>query len=358
VDEVHAALARFLRRHAVGRATPLLAAVSGGGDSLALLHALLALGQRVDACHVHHGLRGAEADGDLGFVRERARSLGVRCFASHVDATRDARGGRAGESPEGRARRLRYGELERVRAGEGYGWVVTAHSLDDQAETLLLRATRGTGPAGLAGIAPRDAERRLLRPLLEVRRSELRNYLKVRGLDWREDTTNADRSMPRNRLRAEVLPVLEELNPRALERLAALADASRATERWLAEEVESRLADLVRAGDGGLWLDRSALLAEPVPLRRRLLLALLRRFALGDRSTQRHLLRLESFLRVPDRPDAANGRGARGGRRLSLPRGMTLVLQGRSAWLGPAAQWRGGARRARRSAHAARVARR
>src|SRR5215510_11736256 len=173
---VHRELGRFLRAHGVARTSPVLVAVSGGADSIALLHALLALGQRVGAAHVHHGLRGAEADRDEAFVAGECRALGVPFRAARVDARQ-----RDGDSPEARARRLRYRALESLRAAGGFAHLATAHQKDDQAETVLLRALRGTGPAGLAAIRPALDGRRVLRPLLELRRAELAAYLAERG---------------------------------------------------------------------------------------------------------------------------------------------------------------------------------
>lgn len=297
----------------------MLVASSGGGDSVALLHALTCLGQRVASCHVHHGTRGAEADADLRFARQRATALGVPFFSARVDAAR-----RDGDSPEARARRLRYAALERIRSAHGYDWVGTAHTQDDQAETLLLRAVRGSDVAGLAGIASLDVGRRLLRPLLEVRRQDLRDYLRARGIPWREDSTNADRRVPRNRLRADVLPILEELAPGASGRLARLAVAARETEQLVADEVSRWFSAHARVGDAGLWLDRAALVALPGALRRRALVRALGLLGLGDRLSRAQLERLEAFV--------AEGQS---GRRWSLGSATLLVLDRQAVWFGP-----------------------
>ena len=161
-----------------------------------MLHALSALGQRIAAAHVHHGLRGESADLDLELVRERSACLGVPLLTAEVDARVPD-----GRSPAARARVLRYAALERLRAGPGFEFIVTGHTLDDQAETLLLRAIRGTSPGGLRGIAERaqtEADARVLRPLLGLRRTQLRNYLRARGLTWREDPGNIDAGVPRS----------------------------------------------------------------------------------------------------------------------------------------------------------------
>ena len=204
--------------------------------------------------------------------------------------------------------------------------MLTAHTLDDQAETLLLRALRGTHLAGLTGIAPRSDSRHLLRPLLAARRAELREYLRRRSLAWREDATNADPRVPRNLLRAEVLPLLERVHPGALPHLAALASAARDWREPLEREAEARLAAASREEDGGVWVDLEPLAAHPAAERRLVLVALLRRAGLGARVTRAHVERLERFLET-----------AHPGQALSLPLRRTLLRSTQRVWLGPAA---------------------
>jgi tRNA(Ile)-lysidine synthase len=321
LDPVHRALARFLRGEGVTRATPLLAAVSGGSDSVALLHALLALGQRVGVAHVHHGLRGAEADRELGFVESLAARLGVPFRAERVDARAPD-----GRSPEARARALRYAALERMRVAGGFACVLTAHHADDQAETVLLRALRGTGLGGLAAIQPvRDAGR-VLRPLLAVRRAELREYLERRGLAWQTDSSNASLAIPRNRLRAEVMPLLEGIAPGAVAHLAQLAAHAREAEDAARAELDALLEPALEAGEGGLWLEPAALGSLEGDRRRRLLLRFAARGGLAEQLTRAQLVRIEAFLR-----------NARAGQRISLPGGHALYRDRTRLWLGPAA---------------------
>ncbi len=320
VDRLHADIGDFWRRQRLPREAAVLVAVSGGADSMALLHALAARGQPCTAVHVHHGLRGAEADADARFVRERAAALGVPVHVVHVDAAR-----RDGRSPEARARELRYAALERQRRASGCDWIATAHTLDDQAETLLLRAVRGTGPAGLAGIEPLDPGRRLLRPLLGVRRAALRAYLRRRGLAWREDASNADRGVPRNRLRLDVLPVLEQVQPGAAERLAALAAAVRADVRESAPGVDALLRGAVSRADGGSWLALDALTGAAPALVRAVLLALWRARGPGLPLARRHVEALEQL---------ATSRAAAGAR--PVPGDWVVVRDADALWLGPA----------------------
>jgi tRNA(Ile)-lysidine synthase len=320
-DPVHVALARFLRAHAVSRLTPLLAAVSGGSDSIALLHALLAVGQRVGVAHVHHGLRGAEADREHAFVADLCRALGVPFHAARVDARRrDAR------SPEERARALRYAELERLRAEGGYAAIVTAHQQDDQAETVLLRALRGTGPAGLASIRPSLDGGRVLRPLLSLRRAELADYLARRGLAFATDSSNADRAIPRNRLRAEVVPILEAIAPAAVANLARLAELAQREAADAHAVVGAALDGAVERGEGGIWVDTAALAALGPDVRPRALAELAARAGVAWRSSRADHARIDAFLA-----------GGRAGQRLSLPGALALYRDRARLWLGPAA---------------------
>jgi tRNA(Ile)-lysidine synthase len=320
VDSIHARVSAFLRSHGIGREVSVLVAASAGPDSTALLRIVAALGQRSGAAHVHHGLRGPDADRDLEFVRRTACELGVPFFAEFVDALR-----RDSRSPEARARELRYAALERIRARRGFDVVATGHTIDDQAETVLLRAIRGASPAGLAGIAQTQAGGKVIRPLLSVRRAEIRAYLAERGFSWREDASNADLRVPRNRIRHEVLDRLEAAHPGAVRALARLADDAAHLGRWLETEAERALAGLRRTREGSLVLERKALLELPGPARVQAIATLLARAGLGDHVTRDQLRRLEGLILRP---------GVRG--RVSLPRGKLLVREGEQLWLGAA----------------------
>ena len=309
VSAIHVAVSDFLRDHEISRSNPVLVAVSAGADSVALLYALVALGQRVHVGHVHHGLR-SDADRDREFVAELADQLGLGFDCQRVDARK-----RAGESPEGRARELRYLALEEMRQTHGCVATATAHTLDDQAETVLLRQMRGATLSGLAGILPRCADRALIRPLLQVRRAALREYLQTHSYRWREDESNADWSIPRNRLRAQVLPALEEIYPDALAKIASLAAEAQESRR-----VEDRTADrlLLRAEHpGASGLDRTVLGGLEEGERILALREWLCRAGLATRITRQHLLRASRFsIEAP--------RGAS----LSLPGDHELVRSG------------------------------
>jgi len=220
---------RTIRKHALARVDArVLVALSGGADSVALTHLLIELQSTGDLAvaglaHFNHRLRGADADADEAFCHAMAASLGLPIEVGRADVRQAAR--EAGRSIEDAARELRYAFLEaaadRLRADA----IAVAHSLDDQAETFLLRLVRGSGSRGLAAILPRAG--RVIRPLLEIARADLRSYVVERGLTFREDPTNRDVSIPRNRVRHELITYLErEFNPginRVLAREAALA---------------------------------------------------------------------------------------------------------------------------------------
>jgi tRNA(Ile)-lysidine synthase len=191
----------------------VLLAVSGGADSVALLRAMAALktcgAGRLYVAHFNHKLR-EEAEDDKQFVMDLCELLGVGCKLGCGNIARMA--AEAGEGIEAAARRARRHFLQKVAGEVGARFVVTAHTADDQAETILHRIVRGTGIAGLAGIARsrRLGHATLLRPLLSVRRSELREYLDNIGQSFREDSSNADRRFTRNRIRHELLPLLAQ----------------------------------------------------------------------------------------------------------------------------------------------------
>ena len=239
---------------------PGVAAVSGGADSVAMLRALaevLPAGGLVVA-HLNHRLRGAESDADADFVAALLPTRPYRTEAVDVAAV-----AAEGENMEAAARRLRYAFLTRVAAETGAAWVATAHTLDDQAETVLHRLVRGAGLRGLRGIAvARDLAPgiRLIRPLLTVSRAAIVGYLDAIGQSWREDTSNRDTAFTRNRIRHDLLPLLRTFNPGVA--LALSRTAEQAGEAFAAIEAEAAellaRAERPRAGRCCI-LDRAAL---------------------------------------------------------------------------------------------------
>jgi tRNA(Ile)-lysidine synthase len=207
----------------------IAAAVSGGADSVALLTLLAELrselGIVVSAVHFNHKLRGKAADADENFVTALAEKFGVTLHVGRADVAGKAKREKA--NLEDAARRARYGFFERLAAQGVVEVIATAHSMDDQAETVLAHILRGTGIAGLSGIHP--VAGRVARPLLGFRRAELRKYLRTKRQKWREDATNRDTARTRARMRKKLLPLLaKQFNRAVVEHLAGLAERARA----------------------------------------------------------------------------------------------------------------------------------
>ena len=202
------------------RGGKVLCAVSGGADSMCLLHLAWSMaeagGFQVAAAHYHHGMRGAAADADAAFVETFCKERNIPCVVERGDVYGQAQ--RLGLGVEETGRQLRYEFLRRTAEELGCNRIATAHNADDNLETLLLHLVRGAGLHGLAGIPPRRGE--IVRPLLTTSRLDIEAYLAEHGLTHVEDCTNADESYARNRIRRQVVPVLRQLNPRLTESAA------------------------------------------------------------------------------------------------------------------------------------------
>jgi tRNA(Ile)-lysidine synthase len=263
----------------------LAVGLSGGADSVALLRALAErsreLGLVLHAAHLHHGLRGEEADGDLAFARAFAAELGLPFHEAKVDAGAAAK--ENAETIEEAARRLRYGWFRQLMASGEVEAVATAHTRDDQAETVLAKFLRGAWTEGLSGIHPviEFPEGRILRPLLSTTRDEVEAYLASLGQGWREDSSNRHLTFTRNRIRHELLPLLEGWNPQLREHLAQMSSLARDEEAWWQAEL-ARLGTQIllhgrpirgggRASGDGLALDVTRLAQLAPALQRRLL---------------------------------------------------------------------------------------
>ena len=201
----------------------VIVALSGGADSVTLLHVLCGLRDAADltvaAVHVHHGLRGADADADEALCRRLCEQWDVPLSVHHIDVAAEAAS--AHETIEQTGRRLRYACLER-EADKQNAKIATAHTASDQAETVLLHLTRGCGLHGLCGIPPRRGG--VIRPLLTCSREQVEAYCAAQGLAFATDATNADVTYARNRVRHRVLPELTEINPRVGEALCRLSE--------------------------------------------------------------------------------------------------------------------------------------
>jgi tRNA(Ile)-lysidine synthase len=256
-------------------------AVSGGADSLALLHLMLPICQAADVdvhvLHLNHKLRGRASDADQRFVEGMARAYGVGCVAARaapraLPGAADRRNGNPSLEMWARATRLAF--FRQCVTELRLDAIATAHHADDVAETLMLRLARGAGMAGLAGIRPRSVLRAtdagtlvFIRPLLACTRSQLRAWLRRHGRTWREDASNRDLTIPRNRLRQVVLPWLEKKWQPALRlQLARSAEILRAEDDWLNTQAEAALMTVT--GPRGA-LRRAALMRLPLALQRR-----------------------------------------------------------------------------------------
>jgi tRNA(Ile)-lysidine synthase len=299
-DKVELAFRRAALR-LIPEGTPLLVAVSGGGDSVALLHLLLRFAAQrkneLTVGHLDHGLRrGARAD--RRFVEGLGRRLGLPCIAERHEMS-ELKMKR--ESPEEASRRVRRAFLLGAAKQVGAELIVTGHTLDDQAETILMRLVRGAGATALTGMAA-SGPGPFVRPLLEIEREELRGYLKRRDLAFREDPSNRDLRFDRNRVRRVALPLLAEtLNPRASRHLVKAARMLREDALYLDAEALNRFEALVRPGKGGVWWFKSGeLAAQPDPIAKRVVRRTLERAGVDPRRlAARHV---EGVLDLARRP--------------------------------------------------------
>lgn len=251
VETIHEAIDRH---NLIPPGAKVIAGISGGADSIALLRALHALGIPVTVAHLNHGLRGAESDTDEQFVREVAKELGFPLITKSIDGRQLA--AESGLSLEMAARQARHDFF----AEFGDAIIALAHHANDQVETFILKLARGAGSDGLSGMAFSQTleDLRIIRPMLGISRPEIISWLKDNGFVWREDASNRDEAFLRNRVRHTVLPMLEnELNPNIRETILRTMDILRAENEWM----ENLLAETT--------LEASATM--PLAVRRRVL---------------------------------------------------------------------------------------
>ena len=260
------AIEAALKRAGVHRGASILVGLSGGGDSVALTHALIQLRERLGlnivAAHLNHQLRAAESDRDEEFVRAMCARLGIELIVERADELGSSQ---SKANLEERARDARREFLNRAADRIGADFIALGHNRDDQAETVLMRLMRGAGAAGMAAMAERGPGR-LLRPMLSLTRAELRDYLKARAIAFVEDSTNESRDMLRNRIRHDLMPTLErDYAPGVAGRLVALADEIRAVDELVAAAAATELVAMrERSADGAAldiarfsWLNRA-----------------------------------------------------------------------------------------------------
>lgn len=300
-------------------------ACSGGADSVALLHNLAELREELgivlSVAHFHHQIRGAEADADQHFVEELAARLHVDFCSGSRSAPQHASQRRI--SLETAARELRHQWFAELIIQGTADKIATAHTLDDQAETVLMRILRGTGARGLAGIAASHKAKHLIRPLLTTSRPEVEAYLKAKGQSWREDSSNLDLGHTRNRVRHTLLPLLErDFNPAIRQTLADLAENAQAESDYWNNECSLLLPRLIHEGkpsrsgrsssgdaQGVLALDLAGLRSLPLALQRQIIHSTVHRLEISLEF--KHIQQLTAF--------AEHGKL---GARLALPDGL------------------------------------
>jgi tRNA(Ile)-lysidine synthase len=293
----------------------VLIGLSGGADSVALTELLVELRPRLGItlvlAHLNHGLR-AEAEEDEAFCRSLSERLSLPFASGLVDVAERARKSRRSIEDEGRIARYQFLEAQAERFGAQR--IAVGHTLDDQAETFLLRLLRGSGGRGLGAIHPvKDC--RIVRPLIDLRRGEIESYLEGRGASFREDASNADPRFTRNRIRHEELPRLSSAyNPRLVETLARSASLLRDEEEWMEAETRAAFDGLAAVSPDEIRLERSRLSRYPLALRRRLVRAAIERLRGLDNISQRHI---EDVLALAEEGQS--------GRELHLP-GLLVAL--------------------------------
>ena len=253
-----------IRRHNMfGPEHTVGVAVSGGADSVCLLHVLKESGFRLAVIHLNHKLRGPESDADAAFVGELAASLDLPLHQ------RDADIASAAGNLEAAGRSARHGFFSDLLKAGQVDRIATGHTRSDQAETVLFRLLRGAGTAGLTGILPSTSEG-ITRPLIDCTRDEVRAFLRERGWAWREDATNQDRNFVRNRIRHDLLPLLrEQFSPAVEHILAATAITARAEEDYWSAETRRLGERLFSHEDGGIILRADDIVAlHPAVARR------------------------------------------------------------------------------------------
>lgn len=314
---------QFIRQHDLA-SSPLVVAVSGGADSVCLLHILFKLrdelGITLHVAHLDHQLRGAESEDDARHVADLASNLGIPASIEKRDVA--AYQASQGLSLEEAAREVRYAFLAEVAERVGAGRVALGHTLDDHVETVLMHIIRGTGTRGLTGLKPRVTLRfsgkslTIVRPLLMLSRAETGSYCRDYGLVPRLDATNRSLSMLRNRIRLELLPQLKQYNPQIIEALLRLAEIAGDDISFMDAECARVWNEVAQEQDRAVFLDKKGFLALPSAIQRNLLRTCAEKL-LGDIKDveARHIEEITEALAKP------------AGKRISLPRGLTFVIE-------------------------------
>jgi tRNA(Ile)-lysidine synthase len=250
----------------------VLVALSGGPDSVALLYGLTTIqsefGLKLYAAHLNHKLRGKESDEDEGFAKDLSSGLKVKFFSKRIDVRKEAKKRRL--SIEETSRELRYGYLEELAGQIKADRIALGHQADDQAETLLMRLIRGAGPVGLSGIPPKRGK--IIRPLIQIRRQEIEEFLKTNRIPCRLDSSNYLPDYFRNRIRLSLLPgIKEEYNPKIVETLNRTADIISLQQEYIENTSEQLLASSCTMGNVRITADLKEFKIHDVCLQREMI---------------------------------------------------------------------------------------
>ncbi len=317
----------FIQQHnLISSGEIVVVGVSGGADSVCLLHILARWRSKLDiklhAAHLNHQLRGVESEADAKYVAALAGKLDIPATISRRDVA--AYKAERNCSMEEAARELRYDFLAKVADDIGANRVAIGHTRDDQVETILMHILRGTGTSGLRGLEPcspfpfchseskaKNLELVVIRPLLNVTREETLNYCQERQIEPRIDSSNLSLSFFRNRLRLELLPLLREYNPSVDQALLRLAEIAGSDISYLEQQAFQLWDEVARQEDDAIYLDKGKIAALPIALQRQLLRLAIARLVGDTRDIEaNHIEAIRSLLSKPV------------GKRTSLPRGL------------------------------------
>ena len=316
----------FICQHGlVSREKLLVVGVSGGPDSVCLLHLLVGLKERLGislhVAHLNHVLRGMESEADAQYVSELAERLGIGVTLEQRDVK--SYQSEHGLSLEEAAREVRYHFFAEVASSVGTDRIALGHTADDQAETILMRLVRGSGVYGLQGMQPltqweslADTRLMVVRPLLEVSRKEVEAYCQQHALTPRIDSSNLSSSYFRNRIRNELMPLLQSYNPRINEALLRTADSLAVDLSFLEQQVSQIWDKVVREGGEAIILNAKELIPLHPALQRYLLREAVRRLLGNLKDIEwRHIEKMMEALSM------------RAGKRLNLPRGLSFYIE-------------------------------
>ncbi|MGY5847775.1 tRNA lysidine(34) synthetase TilS [Salegentibacter sp. HM20] len=263
---------------------PVLLAVSGGGDSVVLVHLCRAAHLNFALAHCNFNLRGEESDGDEDFVKKLAGELKVKVFVENFNTEKFA--AEKGLSTQMAARELRYEWFEQLRQQHHFAYILTAHHANDSLETFFINLLRGTGPEGLAGIKAENSK--IIRPLLEFSRNEIETWAREKNLIWREDSSNASTKYLRNKIRLELVPLLEEMNPEFLSGFLQTQNYLRENIDLVEDYISLIYPEIVKKNSFGYELKLEFL--NKIPNSRAVMYQLLKNFGFTEWGDVYHLL--------------------------------------------------------------------